>query len=155
VNRLSLGQWRAENHVRGPLCTAGNEHDSRTVLHCVVDIHELLHDVTERVSGSASVRNVYGDPVVVGDRTVIPAARVRYAFGGGGGRGKTDGEPGGGGGGRAAARPCGALEITRAGTRFINFIEPRRMGAALALGFVLGAAVMALARPRTIELAKR
>jgi uncharacterized spore protein YtfJ len=30
----------------------------------------------------------YGDPVVVGDRTVIPIAQVRYGFGGGGGQPK-------------------------------------------------------------------
>lgn len=117
-----------------------------------MNIHELLHGLAERVSGSASVKNVYGDPVVIGNRTVIPAARVRYAFGGGGGRGKIEGGPdGGGGGGRVSARPCGALEITPGGTRFIRFYEPRRMGAALALGFMLGASFIALrglGRPR-------
>lgn len=121
-----------------------------------MDPRELLHSLAERVSGTASVKIVYADPVVVGDRTVIPAAQVRYAFGGGGGRGKADGEPGGGGGGgRVSARPCGAFEITPAGTRFISIEEPRRMGAAIALGFVLGAAVMALAGPRRVEVVKR
>jgi hypothetical protein len=36
-----------------------------------MNIQELLHGMAERVSASASVKNVYGDPVVVGDRTVI------------------------------------------------------------------------------------
>jgi uncharacterized spore protein YtfJ len=100
--------------------------------------------MAERVSASASVRNVYGDPVVVGDRTVIPAAQVRYGFGGGGG--SKNEQEGGGGGGGVSARPCGVLEITAEGTRFIEFDDRAKMGAALALGFVLGAAVAALTR---------
>src|ERR1019366_4896927 len=108
-----------------------------------MDIQQLLQSFAERVSTSASVRNVYGDPVVVGNRTVIPVAQVGYAFGGGGG-----------GGGRVFARPSGALEVTPEGTRFIDFVDRPRMGAALALGFVLGAAVVALTRTRRIEVVK-
>ena len=122
-----------------------------------MDIQQLLQSFAERVSTSASVRNVYGDPVVVGDRTVIPVAQVGYAFGGGGGT-KDEGESpkgGGGGGGKVSARPCGALEVTPEGTRFIDFVDRPRMGAALALGFVLGAAVVALTGTRRIELVKR
>ena len=109
----------------------------------------MLQGVADRVSASASVKNVYGDPVVVGNRTAIPVAQVRYAFGGGGGN------KGGGGGGRVAARPCGALEVTPEGTRFIVFDDRLKMAAALALGFVLGAAVVALTGTRRIEVVKR
>jgi uncharacterized spore protein YtfJ len=110
-----------------------------------MNIQQLLQSMAERVSASAAVKNVYGDPVVVGNRTVIPAARVRYAFGGGGGGAKGDLEAhSGGGGGRVSAQPCGALEVTPEGTRFIAFQDPRSTGAALAIGFVLGAAVVAL-----------
>ena len=123
-----------------------------------MDIQQLLQSFAERVSTSASVRSVYGDPVVVGNRTVIPVAQVGYAFGGGGGA-KDEGESpkggGGGGGGRVSARPCGALEVTPEGTRFIDFVDRPRMGAALALGFVLGAAVVALTGTRRIEVVKR
>ena len=124
-----------------------------------MDIQQLLHNITDRVSGSASVKNVYGDPVVVGNRTVIPAAQVRYAFGGGGGRRKGEAAAGahngGGGGGRVSARPCGALEVTPEGTRFIAFDDRRTAGAALALGFILGAAVVALTGTPRIEIVKR
>jgi uncharacterized spore protein YtfJ len=109
-----------------------------------MNIQQLLESMAERVSASASVRNVYGDPVVIGNRTVIPAAQVRYGFGGGGGRPKGEEASGGGGGGRVSASPCGALEITPEGSRFIAFGEERKVGAALALGFVLGAALVAL-----------
>jgi uncharacterized spore protein YtfJ len=123
-----------------------------------MDIPQLLHSIAERVSGSASVKNVYGDPVVVGNRTVIPAAQVRYAFGGGGGaKGEAEAgdRNGGGGGGRVSARPCGALEVTPEGTRFIAFDNRRTTGAALALGFILGAAVVALIGTPRIEIVKR
>ena len=119
-----------------------------------MNIQHFLESLAERVSSSASVKNVYGDPVVVGNRTVIPAAEVRYAFGGGGGRPKADEAPGGGGGGRVSAQPCGALEITPEGTRFISFGDQRRMGSALALGFLLGAAVVALSGARRIEVVR-
>jgi len=107
-------------------------------------MQELLENLAGRVSASASARNVFGDPVSVGNRTVIPIAQVRYAFGAGGGHAEDKEHSGGGGGGRVRARPCGALEVTAEGTRFIAFDDPRRLGAALALGFVLGAAMMAL-----------
>jgi uncharacterized spore protein YtfJ len=106
-------------------------------------IQQLLESLAGRVSASASVKNVYGDPIVVGNRTVIPAAQIRYGFGGGGGS-KGEQERGGGGGGGVWARPSGALEITPEGTRFIKFDDHRTAGVALALGFVLGAAVVAL-----------
>jgi hypothetical protein len=41
-------------------------------------------------------------------------------------------------------RPSGALEITHDGRRFISFEDRRATGIALALGFVLGAAGVAL-----------
>ena len=62
---------------------------------------------------------------------------------------------GGGGGGAVSAAPCGALEVTPEGTRFIVFEDRKRMAAALAIGFVLGAALMALTGTRRIEIVKR
>jgi uncharacterized spore protein YtfJ len=114
-----------------------------------MNLQEILQGLADRVAAGGSVKNVYGEPVVAGTRTVIPAARVRYAFGGGGGTPKGDKERlGGGGGGKVSAQPCGALEITPAGTRFIRFGDSRRMGAALAIGFVLGAAAVLACKPR-------
>ena len=59
-----------------------------------------------------------------------------------------------GGGGGVSARPSGALEITPEGTRFLNFDNHRTAGIALALGFVLGAAVVALTVGRRAEAAR-
>jgi len=119
-------------------------------------IQQVLDSIGERIAAGASIKNVYGDPVVVGERTVVPVARVRYAFGGGGGSPKSDPEvSGGGGGGRVSARPCGALEVTPHGTRFLTFDDWHGTAAALALGFLLGAAVAALAGGRRIEIVRR
>ena len=121
-----------------------------------MSIQQLLESMAERVSATASGRNVYGEPVVVGNRTVIPAAKLRYAFGAGAGKGKDSSEAlGGGGGGRVFAEPCGALEVTPEGARFIHFDDRRTAGIALALGFVLGAAIAASTRTRRIEVVKR
>lgn len=110
----------------------------------------MIHGIAERVAGSASVKSVYGDPVVVGERTVIPVAQVFYGFGGGGGRpkGESPDAGGGGGGGGVCARPHGAIEITPEGTRFVGVNNPVREAAALAVGFFFGAALAALAFKR-------
>jgi uncharacterized spore protein YtfJ len=119
-----------------------------------MNIQQLLQSLAERVSASASVKNVYGDPVVVGNRTLIPTAQVRYGFGGGGGS-KGEQESGGGGGGGVSARPSGALEITPEGARFIKFDDHRAAGIALTLGFVLGAAVVRLGAGRRDEVVRQ
>jgi uncharacterized spore protein YtfJ len=41
--------------------------------------------IAELLERSLSIRHVYGEPVHHGDTTVIPVARVAFAFGGGGG----------------------------------------------------------------------
>ena len=51
----------------------------------MVKVAETLHSLGDQLQVGASVRNVYGDPVDVGGRTVIPIARVSYGFGAGGG----------------------------------------------------------------------
>jgi uncharacterized spore protein YtfJ len=110
-----------------------------------MSIHELLHTIGDRFASNASVKLVYGEPVTVGDRTVIPVASVRYGFGGG--VGKTD-EGGGGGGGGLVAQPAGALEITPGGTRFIEFEDKRKLAAALAAGVALGVLIASLTTPK-------
>jgi uncharacterized spore protein YtfJ len=101
---------------------------------------ELLKTIGERFQSSATVKNVYGDPITIGDRTVIPVARISYAFGGGGGTSEAEQIPGGGGGGggRVSAVPAGYIEITSAGTRFIRIWDWRMLGSLVAISAALG-----------------
>ena len=84
------------------------------------DIFAAIEDMRER----ASVNAVYGEPVEVGDRTIIPVADIKYGFGVGYGEGPTAAEEeeesaatgqGGGAGGGIAARPVAVVEISDAG----------------------------------------
>jgi uncharacterized spore protein YtfJ len=112
-----------------------------------MNIQEVLQTISERLSVTADVKKVYGDPVTVGDRTVIPVAAVRYAFGGGGGGLSGPAEAhSGGAGGKVSAKPCGALEITPRGTRFVPFANPVTVGVLLALAIAVGTAIVALTR---------
>src|SRR5262245_442801 len=46
-------------------------------------VAKTLRSAGDHLQVGATVRNVYGDPVDVGRRTVIPIARVSYDFGAG------------------------------------------------------------------------
>jgi hypothetical protein len=52
-----------------------------------------LESLAERVSARASVKNVYGEPVILGNRTAIRVAQGRYEFVGGGGHPKVEEAP--------------------------------------------------------------
>jgi uncharacterized spore protein YtfJ len=110
-----------------------------------MSVTEILKAVGEFQSG-ATVKNVYGEPVTHGDRTVIPVARVAYGFGGGGGSRDSERTPegrggGGGGGGRMTAAPAGVVEITPAGTRFISFTDWTKLAAVAAVSLAIGLAI--------------
>lgn len=103
-----------------------------------MDVQEILQTIGERLQSSATVKCVYGDPIVASDRTVVPIARVKFGFGAGGGK-----FTGSGGGGGVRADPAGMIEITPAGTTFVAFRDYRQLGLALGLGILIG---MALSR---------
>jgi uncharacterized spore protein YtfJ len=69
----------------------------------------------------AGVKTVFGDPIHIDDRTIIPIARVRYGFGLGMGHGGRPGQEssgeGAGGGGGMTARPVALAEITADGVK--------------------------------------
>ena len=113
---------------------------------------ELLHRIGDSLSSTATVKSVFGEPIQLNGKTVVPVAKIAYGFGagsGGAGRRKraeedisTELSPqhaeGGGGGGGIRASPAGALEITANGTRFIPFHDNRVLAAAFAAGVVWG-----------------
>jgi uncharacterized spore protein YtfJ len=124
-------------------------------------VQRFLEAIGERLHGTASVKQVFGEPIRAEGRTIVPVARVGYGFGAGGARaedaaeGRQRGEGGGGGGG-VSATPVGVIEITTTGTRFIPITNAGRTIGLLLAGAGLG--LLLAARPRrrprrTTELA--
>lgn len=99
-------------------------------------VQELLQSLNDRVSTSANVKSVYGDPIETKGRTVVPVAKVRYAFGGGGGN-ESERE-GSGGGGCVRARPVGVVEVNEEGTRFVPIVDATSIATAVGLGLMVG-----------------
>ena len=103
---------------------------------------ELLQKIGETLGSTATVKSVFGEPIHVNGKTVVPVAKIAYGFGGGFGTGKDgaiadrQGEGGGGGGG-VRAFPAGALEITDTSTRFVPFVNLTWLAAAFTGGLVL------------------
>jgi hypothetical protein len=90
----------------------------------------IFEKLAERVGAHATVKAVFGDPIVRGAKTVIPVAKVRWGFGGGTGTGPTDAAAPGatgsgtGAGGGVTAEPVGYLEIDETGTSFKPIVSP-------------------------------
>ncbi len=91
----------------------------------------MLQSLAERFATTASVKQVFGEPIERAGRTIVPIARVKYRLGGGWGGGEQENATvdrplaagGGGAGGVVKAKAAGALEITDAGVRFIRFVD--------------------------------
>ena len=47
----------------------------------------LLQSLHESLSTRAQVKSVFGEPIIAGDKTIIPVAKIAYGFGGGTGSG--------------------------------------------------------------------
>jgi uncharacterized spore protein YtfJ len=107
-----------------------------------LSIQQFVQSVVDRLQTTANVKTVFGEPIEVKGRTLIPVARVAYGFGAGSRRGmqaaaeSKEAEPCGVGG--VGVKPAGVLEITDEGTRFIPIGHRRRLVGALFLGLVIG-----------------
>lgn len=97
---------------------------------------EKLFKSFEDLKEKASVKAVFGEPETIGEKTIIPIARVGCGFGMGFGEGKSPAEEegeeaptgrGGGGGGGAWARPVAVLEVTPEETRLIPVVDAGRI----------------------------
>jgi uncharacterized spore protein YtfJ len=108
---------------------------------------DLIESAVEHLRTSASVKTVYGDPVVIDGKTIIPVARVAFGFGGGSGTRKLpengDGEGttdqvGEGAGGGMAAKPVGVVEISGEETKFVPFGQARKFAIAGLIGSGVG-----------------
>jgi uncharacterized spore protein YtfJ len=92
----------------------------------------------EDLQANASVDAVFGQPVTMGEKVVIPIARVTYGFGLGFGEGADleAGESDGGAGAGMRARPLGVIEITPERTRIEPYVNEQAVTLA---GILLGA----------------
>jgi len=110
----------------------------------------FLEKLAAQFGQSASVKNVYGEPIQAGEKTIVPVAQIAYGFGGGYGHGKNkmkqqkepsdtnqDVEEGAGGGGGIVARPKGVYEITPTCTRFIPASSIKILVTGLVIGFFM------------------
>ena len=112
-----------------------------------MDLEHLFTTISDKLKAGASINNVYGKPIEVAGKTIIPIAKVSYGFGAGAGEGPSEGEggtaSGGGGGGCVQAKPIAVLEITEGQTRVIPIID---FGRIAMLGFVTAIALALISR---------
>lgn len=99
---------------------------------------DRLEEVFKSIVDHAGTKIIFGEPVTVEGKTILPIGRVRYGFGGGSGRKGNGEQHGGGGGGGLVAKPVGVVEITQSETRFIPISSKWSLIAAVALGVCLG-----------------
>lgn len=90
------------------------------------DTGEALRQVIDKISRNSSADTAFGTPRVVGERTLIPVARVMYGFGGGSG-GERDQQRGGGAGGGVAVRPIAVIEATSEKVRVVPVVDVQSM----------------------------
>ncbi len=97
-----------------------------------MDAFERLEALLQQLRRNVGVETVYGTPIHLKNRTIVPIAKVGYGFGGVGRGGSSHV------GGGATAKPVGALEVTPDGTQFVRFAESKRTLTAVGIGIVLG-----------------
>ena len=111
----------------------------------------------ERAQGSASIENVYGQPITYGDSVIVPVASVSQFFGVGLGVGNNQGEEsqnkgmGGGGTARVKARPIALAELMPQGVDVHPVIDENR---ALTAGLLFAAWAVFWAARTLVKLFK-
>ena len=105
-----------------------------------------LFETIENTRQAANWQAAFGQPQEIDGRTIIPVARVGYAYGLGFGQGSApseeEGEPastgeGGGSGGGSTTTPLGAIVVTPARVYFEETVDASKIAiAAMVLGAV-------------------
>ena len=98
------------------------------------DIERLVTSTLGEIEKVLGSKTVVGEPITVGESTLIPLLSVSFGFGGGAGTGKGEtkqkGEGSGGGGGAGGGvKPIAVIIVDKDGAR----IEPIKGGMASAL----------------------
>ena len=112
----------------------------------------FIENLATRLGQNATVKNVFGEPVITDGKTIIPVAQVAFGFGGGLGlnnnkkKNKTlsstgaediKDQKGVGGGGGMYAKARGVYEISSQGTRFIPANNTKQLLIAALFGFLI------------------
>jgi uncharacterized spore protein YtfJ len=86
------------------------------------NVVEILQGVVGELKEMAKSESIIGDPITVGDRTVIPVVKLSVGFGAGGGQGEDEKKRagyGGGGGGGAAIEPAAFIIMDKEGIKLL------------------------------------
>lgn len=98
-------------------------------------VHELLRTAVGEIERILSSKTVVGEPITVGDTTLIPLVSVGFGFGAGGGTGQAPSEKqnaegtGAGTGGGGGIKPVAVIVLDSRGAR----LEPIKGGASSVL----------------------
>ena len=110
----------------------------------------MIDSAVEHLRTRGGMKTVYGEPVVIKGKTVIPVAKVTLGAASAARPGAMEHEPleageqgpvaaeAGNGAGGFAARPIGVVEISDSKTRFVAFGQSKRLAIAAAVGSGLG-----------------
>jgi uncharacterized spore protein YtfJ len=96
------------------------------------NVETLFKQAVEEIERMLNTKTVVGEPLKVGDNTIIPLVSVGFGFAAGGGSGKapaTGEGTGGGTGGGGGVKPVAVLIINQDGVR----LEPIKSGTATVL----------------------
>jgi sporulation protein YtfJ len=94
-------------------------------------LEDVMKEVTSELERLVSAKTVVGEPVIAGDKTILPITKVSFGFGSGGGEGSKNNVEsgfGGGGGGGAKIEPVAFLVISDEGVRLMTLSGNNDLG---------------------------
>lgn len=109
-----------------------------------MNFQQILQTLGERIQGNAGIHTMYGAPIVLEGKTLIPVGRLAFGFGASRAPGQygtannAAADEGTGMGGGIVAHPIGMMEVTPTRTRFIPCRDHSRIVLGLILGIFLG-----------------
>lgn len=82
------------------------------------NVTEIIRGVVEELKQIARTESIVGEPITIGNKTLVPIVRITVGFGGGGGEGSDDKSRsgfGGGGGGGVRVEPAAFIVMDDSG----------------------------------------
>jgi uncharacterized spore protein YtfJ len=114
------------------------------------ELQDMIHTVLREIEGTLDTKRVVGEPVKVGDYTIIPLVSIGFGFGVGSGTGKSDelikGEgSGGASAGGGGLRPVAVVVIGPEGAK----VEPIKGATASLVESLAGSIPTLRSKPKT------